>query len=59
MPERIVHDVDDFRAIARRITAEAPNARLEIVPRAKHLPARENPDEFERLLPEFLREHGI
>lgn len=52
-------DVEDFHVIARRITEEAADARMEIVPRAKHLPALENPDEFERLLLGFLREHGI
>lgn len=52
-------DLEDFHLIARRITAEVPHARMEIVPRAKHLPALENPDAFERLLLEFLREHGI
>jgi 3-oxoadipate enol-lactonase len=52
-------DVADFHAIAQRIVGEAPNARLAMVPDAKHLPALENPDEFERLLLDFLREHGI
>lgn len=53
------HDVVDFHAIAKHIVEEAPNARLAVVPHAKHLPALEEPDEFERLLLGFLREHGI
>ena len=53
------HDVEDFHVIARRIRAEAPNARVEVVPGAKHLPALEQPDEFERLLLDFFAEHGI
>ena len=48
------HDLGDFHEIARRIVEEAPRARLEIVPAAKHVPSLEAPDVFDRLLLEFL-----
>jgi 3-oxoadipate enol-lactonase len=48
------HDLRDFREIGARIAREAPNARLEVVPGAKHLPSLECPDVFDRLLLEFL-----
>ncbi len=51
-------DLPDFLAIGQRIAAEAPRARLEIVPGAGHLVALDAPDELERLLLEFL-EDGV
>jgi len=48
------HDRPDFHAIARRIAAEAPDARLETVRDARHFPSLENPDGFERLAFPFL-----
>lgn len=51
-------DLPDFTAIGERIVREAPNARLEVVEGAGHLIAIDRPDEFDRLLLEFL-EHGI
>ena len=47
-------DLRDFREIAERIAREAPHARLEVVPGARHLPSLESPDVFDRLLLEFL-----
>jgi pimeloyl-ACP methyl ester carboxylesterase len=47
-------DFDDFHEIGRRIVSEAPNARLEIVAGAGHLPSLEAPDDFDRLLLGFL-----
>jgi 3-oxoadipate enol-lactonase len=47
-------DSSDFRAIAERIAREAPNARLELVRGARHFPSLEEPDEFERLVFQFL-----
>jgi pimeloyl-ACP methyl ester carboxylesterase len=47
-------DRPDFRAIATRIADEAPNARLEVIAGARHLPSLEQPDAFDRLLLEFL-----
>lgn len=52
------HDVIDMRRIAERLASEIANARLEVLPGAKHLPSLERPDEFNRLLLEFL-EHGV
>ena len=48
------HDLPDFRAIAERIAHEAPDARLEVVSGARHLPSLEAPDVFDDLLLEFL-----
>jgi 3-oxoadipate enol-lactonase len=48
------HDRPDFHAIAERIVREAPNARLEIVVGARHLPSLERPDEFDELVVPFL-----
>jgi pimeloyl-ACP methyl ester carboxylesterase len=57
MPTLVVvgdRDKRDFREIGERIAREAPNARLEIVAGAGHLVAVEQPDEFDRLLLDFL-----
>jgi pimeloyl-ACP methyl ester carboxylesterase len=51
-------DRPDFHAIAERIVREAPSARLEVISGARHVPSLEAPDEFERLLIDFL-EHGV
>jgi 3-oxoadipate enol-lactonase len=47
-------DLPDFHEIAARIAREAPNARLEIVSGAKHVPSLEAPEAFDRLLVDFL-----
>jgi 3-oxoadipate enol-lactonase len=47
-------DLPDFLAIARRIVAEAPVARLEIVAGAGHLVALDAPERLHALLLEFL-----
>jgi 3-oxoadipate enol-lactonase len=47
-------DGPDFWAIAERIVREAPNARLEVVAGARHLPSLERPDEFDELVVPFL-----
>jgi pimeloyl-ACP methyl ester carboxylesterase len=57
MPTLVVvgeSDKADFLEQGRRIAAEAPLARLEIVPGAGHLVAVEAPDRFRSLLLEFL-----
>ena len=49
-------DVADIRAIAEQLAREIPEARLEIVGGAGHLPSLERPDEVNRLLLEFLQD---
>jgi pimeloyl-ACP methyl ester carboxylesterase len=49
------HDVEEFRAISDRLAAEIPGARKAVLA-AAHLPALERPDEFNRLVLDFLRE---
>lgn len=39
----------------RRVAAEIPRARLEVIPNARHLPNVERPDQFNRLVLEHLR----
>jgi 3-oxoadipate enol-lactonase len=51
-------DVSDFRELADRFAREIPGARLEVIEGAGHLPSLERPEEFDRLLLEFLQ-HGI
>jgi pimeloyl-ACP methyl ester carboxylesterase len=47
-------DVDDLRAIAEHVAATVPDARLETVPGAAHLPGLERPELVTRLLIDFL-----
>ncbi len=49
-------DVEHVLSVARRLTAEIPGARLEIIEGAAHLPTLEKPREWGRLLGAFLRE---
>jgi pimeloyl-ACP methyl ester carboxylesterase len=48
------HDLPDFQAITARLADELPDARLEVVAEAKHVPSLEMPDTFDALLLEFL-----
>jgi pimeloyl-ACP methyl ester carboxylesterase len=48
-------DAADIREAAARLAAEIPQARLETVAGAGHLPSLERPDEVNRLLVDFLR----
>ena len=48
-------DLDDIKAIADKLVAEIPGARLAIVEGAGHLPSLERPDELNALLVDFLR----
>ena len=48
------HDLADFRAIARRIAAEIPDARHEVIPGAAHLPNIEQSDDFNARLLGFV-----
>jgi pimeloyl-ACP methyl ester carboxylesterase len=46
-------DGEEFRAISDRLAAEIPGARKAVLDTA-HLPALERPDEFNRLVLDFL-----
>jgi 3-oxoadipate enol-lactonase len=48
-------DIGDFQDLAELFAREIPGARLEVVEGAGHLPSLERPDDFDRLLLEFLR----
>jgi pimeloyl-ACP methyl ester carboxylesterase len=48
-------DLDDIEAIAEKLRAEIPGARLETIGGAGHLPSLERPEEINRLLLGFLR----
>jgi len=48
------HDIPDFRLIADVLAENIPHARLSIIPDCWHLPPVEKPDEFNRLLIDFL-----
>lgn len=47
-------DVSDIRAIADRVATEVPGARKVVLEGVKHLPGVERPDEFNRLVLDFL-----
>jgi pimeloyl-ACP methyl ester carboxylesterase len=51
-------DKGDFRAIAERLAAELPNARLAVIPSATHLPSLEQPAAFEAAVRPFLETVG-
>jgi len=51
-------DVEDMHAIAARLARELPNARLETIPGAAHVPSMERQGDFERLVLGFLGEVG-
>jgi pimeloyl-ACP methyl ester carboxylesterase len=48
-------DLDDITAMAEKLVAEIPEARLATIDGAGHLPSLERPDELNRLLLDFLR----
>jgi 3-oxoadipate enol-lactonase len=48
------HDKPDFHAIAERLARELPNADLEVIPGAGHLPSMESPEATLRLVKSFL-----
>ena len=57
MPTLLVvgdEDVPDFRTIAERLARELPDARLVVIHDAAHVIALEQPEEFNRVLLEFL-----
>ncbi len=47
-------DKADFRAIADRLARELPQARLEVIPSAGHLPSLEQPEAFDAAVRPFL-----
>ena len=49
-----VQDLDFFQDIAEHLAHELPNARRIVLPWAGHLPSMERPDEFVRLVLDFL-----
>jgi 3-oxoadipate enol-lactonase len=50
-------EVQGIVDIAHKLAGEIPGARLEILERADHLPNLRRPEEFDRLVLEFLAEH--
>lgn len=48
-------DKEDFRELAKLFELEIPGARLEVIQGAGHLPSLEQPENFDRLLFDFLR----
>jgi 3-oxoadipate enol-lactonase len=53
------HDRPDMQRIADRLAAEIPGARLERMPGTAHVPSMERPDEFDRIVLDFLAEQGL
>jgi pimeloyl-ACP methyl ester carboxylesterase len=50
------HDVDDFRRLAARMADEIPDARLDTIPGAAHVPNLEQPLAFDAVVLEFLED---
>jgi len=48
-------DLPELRSLAERLARELPDASLETIEGAGHLPSLERPDELNRLLLEFLQ----
>ena len=48
-------DLPELRSLAERLADELPDAGLETIEGAGHLPSLERPDELNRLLLEFLQ----
>src|SRR3954447_10310876 len=47
-------DLDEVHTIGRKLAAEIPDARLETIPGAAHIPSLERPELFDPLVLEFL-----
>jgi len=59
VPTRVVigdQDADDLKTIARLLAEKIPRARLVTMADSAHVPNLEHPDEFNRILSEFLQE---
>jgi pimeloyl-ACP methyl ester carboxylesterase len=48
-------DRDDIQALANRLAEGIPDAQRASIPRAAHIPSMERPEEFDRLVLEFLQ----
>lgn len=48
-------DRDDIQALANRLAERIPDAQRTSIPRTAHIPSLERPEEFDRLVLEFLR----
>ena len=48
-------DRDDILALANKLAEGIPDAQRTSIPRAAHIPSLERPEEFDRLVLEFLR----
>jgi 3-oxoadipate enol-lactonase len=62
MPVLVVvgeHDKPDFRAISKRLARELPDARLEVIPGAGHLPSVERPEETAASVRRFLKGQSL
>jgi 3-oxoadipate enol-lactonase len=51
-------DVEDIKQIADGLAAEIPGAERATIANAAHLPNLERPEEFDRIVLEFLQRHG-
>jgi pimeloyl-ACP methyl ester carboxylesterase len=51
------HDLEDIHDIAVAYERELPGARSVVLPGAAHLPSLERPEEFDRLVLDFLASH--
>jgi 3-oxoadipate enol-lactonase len=52
-------DVSDIHVIAEKLTREIPGAERATIADAAHLPNLERPEEFDRIVLGFLRQHGV
>jgi pimeloyl-ACP methyl ester carboxylesterase len=52
-------DVPDIHAIAEKLSREIPGAERATISDAAHLPNLERPEEFDRIVLGFLRQHGV
>ena len=62
MPTLVLTGAEDFgdvQQIADKLGAEIPGAERATISDAAHLPNLERPEEFDRIVLGFLREHGV
>ena len=51
--------MEDIHVIADRLAREIPGGERATIADAAHLPSLERPDEFDRMVLGFLRQHGV